>query len=434
MASSGHIDKIGFVGTFEVANYGDCLFPLVYMELLKEHGVEANFSFHSPRAGVSGLADYGPVQPLPARLKANAFDAQALILCGGETLGLGHSGGLYNFPANTLSAFARMWLAPVVAAAADELGFYVHCVGMPTSDLDARPAIARALAHANWVTVRDEVTADRLGGRFAVKVDPVFTVSSLAEKAEWDRRAQAVLPPGFVPGNYLCAHISSPYVAGRLAQWCDQTAQIARQRNLRVLLLPVCHFLDDHATLEIARDILISRGLSPESVQFPGDGHMHVLTTAALIGSSGGIVTSSLHAMVTAVSFGVPFACYPGAGKKNGKHAQTLRAVGLSDGIALRMDDIASAFDATWPLDRMASRQHAVAIAREHFAELVAALRSPAKASGPLPAELVEEIFAIDRRITRQPVTEAKRFTLRALQRWSFTRQLLQKRRRARLT
>lgn len=434
MPASRHIDKIGFVGTFEVANYGDCLFPLVYMALFREHGIQPAFSFHSPRSGVSGLADYGPVQALPARLKANAFDEDVLILCGGETLGLGHSGGLYNFPANTLSAFARMWLGPVAAAAAGELGFYVHCVGMPTGDLDARPAIAQALSHANWVTVRDEVTAARLEGRFAVKVDPVFAVSSLAAQDEWDRRAQAVLPAGFAPGNYLCAHISSPYVAGGLPQWCDQVARIARQRDLRVLLLPVCHFLDDHATLEIARDTLVSRGLSPDIVQFPGDGHKHVLTTAALIGSSGGIVTSSLHAMVTAVSFGVPFACFPGAGKKNGKHAQTLRAVGLSNGIALQMGEITAAFDATWPLDHEASRAHAVVIARAHFGELVDALGQPAKASGHLPAELIADIYAIDRGITRQPVTEAKRIALRTLQRWSVTRELLEKRRRARLS
>jgi hypothetical protein len=433
MPASRKIDRIGFVGTFEVANYGDCLFPLVYMHLLSENGIEAEFSFHSPRSGTSGLAQYGPILPLPAQIESDAFDARALILCGGETLGLGHSGGLYNFPANTLSAFARMWLVPLVAATNGELSFHVHCVGMPTGDLDARPAIARALAHADWVTVRDQVTAARLGDRFPVKVDPVYAVSSLADQADWTARAQSVLPVGFEAGNYMCAHISAPYLAGNLAQWCDQIAQIAQQRDLRVLLLPVCHFLDDRMTLQFVKDSLISRGLEPDRVQFPGEGHQDVLATAALIGSSSGVVTSSLHAMVTAVSFGIPFACFPGAGKKNGKHAQTLKAVNLFDGIALEIGAIASAFDATCQLDRVASREHAIAEAKQDFSEFAVALGNPVKAHGPLPADLIEEIIAIDRSITRQPILEAKRFALRTLERWSFSKQLLKKRRRARI-
>ena len=65
-------------------------------------------------------------------LFTDAFDEDALILIGGETVGVGHSAGTFNFPRTTLSAYLRLWMMPVLAQldpATRPRFFGAHCVG-----------------------------------------------------------------------------------------------------------------------------------------------------------------------------------------------------------------------------------------------------------------------------------------------------------------
>lgn len=407
--------RVGFVGTFEVANYGDCLFPVVYMELIRKRLPDEAFafSFYSPLAGTCPLADYGPVQRLPDRLDRLQFDSDQLILCGGETLSIGHSSGTYNFPASTLSAYARMWLGPVVAAARGDVDFFVHCVGMPTTDLETKTTIANLLGYANRVSIRDRVSAERLQSRFPVEVDPVFALSTCRPADWWETHAKRFLPQAFQPGRYLSVQISAPYVKGSLVPWCEQVALIAQEQDMPVLLLPICHFLGDGNTGETARDILVGLGVPPERIAFPATGSEDVLATAALLGCSGGLVTSSLHALVTAVSFGVPFAGYVGEGSANSKHRQTLLTAGVDFGIAPTMSAISDVFRAAKAQDLEGARNTAIKSALRDFDGLMEAMAAPSSSRSPIPDAAITEAMTLDLLPTRSFKFEVKRFILR---------------------
>lgn len=405
--------KIGFIGTFEVANYGDCLFPVVYMNFIAKRLPGCAFSFYSPRSGVCPLADYGPVQGLPDRLERLHFEADQLILCGGETLSLGHSAGTYNFPASTLSAYARMWLGPVIAASRGDLEFFVHCVGMPTKDLETKSTIARLLGYANRVSVRDQVSCDRLEGRYPVEVDPVFALSTCHEADWWQARARQFLPDTFQVGEYISAHLSATYLSESMRPWCEQVAKVAQDNDLPVLLLPICHFLHDRKTLETARAILIELGLPADRVQFPAPGHQEVTATAALLGGSAGVITSSLHAIVTAVSFGVPFAGFVGTGSATSKQRQTLLAAGVPFGISPTIAEIAATFQVSLAQDMESVRRNAIDGALRDFDALWNAMNAPSESRSLVPPSEIDEAITIDRLATKNVKRELKRTILR---------------------
>ncbi len=425
---------IGFVGTFDVANYGDCLFPIVYAQMIEDELGACDFSYYSPFAQAAPIHDYGPIKPLPDTLRSVAFQEDVLILCGGETLDLGHSSGTFNFPASKLSANARLWFAPTVAASRGEIVFYVHSVGMPPADAAPRPDIEKALLSATKVSVRDEVTARRLGNSFPVEVDPVFALSTMKSIEMWEEEARQWLPDHYSKASYLSAHISAPYLeTADLRAWCDQIAGISRQFDLPVMLVPVCHFMNDRMTLGAARDILISLGIDEQRVALAPEGSANVIATAALIGQSVGLVTSSLHASVTAASFGLPFASFTGRGKAVGKHRQTLLAAGIDYGIATSISDLSSTFVHASKEDTLAARDEAIARARRGFQPLLRALRNPTPRVMPMADETIAAVLVADREKTKDWRFEAKRLILRILGRSRLAGRLLAARRRNRI-
>lgn len=425
--------KIGLVGTFDVANYGDCLFPYVYMHLLRERMTGLEFSFYSPLAQSAGIMDYGPIRPLPAVLSDIQFTEDALILCGGETVWLGHSAGTFNFPASTLSAYARLWLAPTVAASRRGVDFYAHSVGMPYVQLEAPEQIGEALSCATAVSVRDTITTSRLGDRFPVEVDPVFALSTLKESSDWELEARQWLPPGYEVGRYLVAHISAPYLSKDLGQWCEQVASTMQQIDMPVLLLPICHFMEDRETLTIALELFIKQGVGEADVRVAPDASKDIIATAALLGMSGGVITSSLHACVTAVSFGVPFAGFVGAGKAEGKHRQTLLAAGVDFGMSMTIPQIHETFMESLAKDRSNRRKVAIAKALEAFDVLAKSLEKRRGSAGSLSDDTIKVLLHIDREPSRDLAVELKRSLLRWLRKSDLLGNVLNARQRARI-
>lgn len=425
--------KIGLVGTFDVANYGDCLFPYVYMRLLHDRVSDLEFSFYSPMAQSAGIMDYGPIKPLPVRLDNVDFSEDALILCGGETVWLGHSSGTFNFPASTLSAYARLWLAPTLAASLKMTDFYVHSVGMPNVHQHAPDQIGQALMCATAVSVRDAVTADRLGGRFPVEVDPVFALSTLKTLEQWEAEALKWLPDHYEPGRYLVAHISAPYLINDLEEWCRQVMQISNHMDMPLLLVPICHFMHDRSTLAAAREVLVKKGMNDNWVQLPPRESKDIMATAAILGMSAGIVTSSLHACVTAASFGRPFAGYVGKGKADGKHRQTLMAAGIEYGMAMTISEIPNAFTESIDQDRENNRETAIKAALQAFDNLAQSLERRQGPANSLSGDTIEKLLLVDRAPTKNWKAELKRMILRTVRKSDFFAKILNARLQARV-
>ena len=357
---------IGLVGTFDVDNYGDCLFPEVYAWQIARHLPGATFTLYSPFPKVARILSFDRVEALPARLDQARFAEDCLILIGGETVSVGHNNGSYILPLDTLGHYLRMWLAPTVAAANGGTRFIVHSAGLRQHSPDSSLVIGRVLEAASHVTMRDRVSVERLGGQFGIAVDPVFLLPEMLPAAEWTARALAHLPAGIAPGSYLAVQASHAYIGAELDDWCHQVARVLHRTGRCAVLVPVCHFMEDGRFLALARERLAI--LYPDLARIVhclAADRQNVKDTAALIARSAGYIGTSLHGAVTAAAFALPMAVYSGAGKEAGKHGQTMLAAGIDTGIFHAIPDLDACFARSQESPLKERAAHAQDLARQ---------------------------------------------------------------------
>lgn len=413
--------KIGLIGTFDVENFGDCMFPELYTSLLKERFDEVEIALYSPLARAAEILSFAQVQALPAHetlTSLAALDADALILIGGETIGHGHSPGTFNFPRATLSAYLRLWLAPILAARHPDLRptfFAAQSVGAKKMPVATNRAVAMAMDAADRVRFRDRFSAEwiRTGDvSFEVDIDPMFLIDQICSPDDWVMRAQAHLPQSVSPKGYLAAQVSLGYGSNDLKAWVEAVADIARTRGLPIVLVPICHFMQDERLLSRLEGMLQIAGVTTHLVR----GRLNVKDTAALIGMAAGYVGSSLHGAVTSVAFGRPLAVL--GHSTDGKHAGTLRAVGITDVVAIKSEDLSACFHASEAQDLAAARTTAQEVARNSINALMDAIADGVSETQPENLQEAATKLIISERTTR-PVFEAKRLVLRFIGRTS---------------
>ncbi|WP_312021787.1 polysaccharide pyruvyl transferase family protein [Yoonia sp.] len=367
--------KIGLIGTFDVENFGDCMFPELYQHLLSQKIPDAQFHLYSPTDNCALILSFDKVDTLPTHLdETQTFDEDALILIGGETIGMGHSAGTFNFPRQTLSAYMRLWVMPILSFLDTEARpkfFGAHCVGAIKMRSEVNEKVAQVLNGASHCAFRDEFSASWIRSGdigFSKKVDPMFLIDHLRSEDEWSQLTKKHLPDVYIKTGYLSVQMTMGYGGDDLDGWCDAVATISKTVGLPVALVPICHFLQDEAFLDIARVRLEQRGIECTLIR----GLINVKDTAALIGGSAGYIGSSLHGAVTAVAFAKPIAVL--GHSMDGKHEGCLKAVGISGAVTTTPEGLAKCFETTAASDLKVTRARAQDAARKSFDTLLLAL------------------------------------------------------------
>lgn len=409
--------KIGLVGTFDVENFGDCMFPELYATLLRSRFADAEIALYSPLPHAAEILSFDRVHALPdheRRASLATLDADTLILIGGETVGHGHSAGTFNFPRATLSAYLRLWLAPILAARHADLRpqfFAAHCVGARKMPAEINRAVAACMAAADRVRFRDTFSAEWIVDQdtsFGVDIDPMFLIDRVCTRDDWHARAAAHLPDGIAPEGYLAAQVSLGYGGNDLNAWVAAVQKIAAAQDLPVVLVPICHFMEDERLLAQLEAMLQARGVTAHLVR----GQLNVKDTAALVGMAAGYVGSSLHGAVTSVAFGRPMAVL--GHSPDGKHAGTLRAVGVTGVVATTSADLPGCFAHSTTLDQAADRSHAQALAQASIDGLMDAIAASASEAQTQGLEAAAATLITAER-SSPPVAEAKRLVLRTV-------------------
>ncbi|HVR89776.1 MAG TPA: polysaccharide pyruvyl transferase family protein [Novosphingobium sp.] len=289
--TSGRV--VGIVGTFDVENYGDLLFPLI---------AEAELTTRLPGVTLRAYAPTAPAQPWPfvvipaARLAHEASELCTMLIGGGQlvrfdptypvTLGEG------------VFAPDLYCLHPALAAEAASVPLVWNAIGAWAGSprCSSREAIfGRLIAGSAMVGVRDEPTRaifTRMASGTPIELvpDTAFGLSALwpragdsPEQLRW--RAEQGLDGGYVVVQ----------ADRRIARHLDILAELQRRLGSRMVVLPVCRCHGDRAEGFPALDCDTDRvggWPSPHRIR-------EIIAGADLV------VASSLHAAITAVSYGV---------------------------------------------------------------------------------------------------------------------------------
>lgn len=294
--------RVAIVGTFDVENYGDLLFPLVLQRRLRR--LVGEVVAVSPAGGPPVWGDCAETVPIA---ELDQLEIDAIVLGGGNLLHaspwnreLYEAGGLTG-----ALAYPRLWLGAAEAAAKRGIPFCWNAVGVPRPFADGTgKLVAWAAAICERVAVRDEASASYLAGAgiaegVHVVPDTGLDVASLWSAEEIDAAYAAIFAARgvAVPERTIAIHVNARYAPSvrKLAPLADSLCRRADARALLLALGPC------HGDGELARAVAAAMETEPVVVDRPAS----LREPAAAIARSHAYVGSSLHGMITACSFGV---------------------------------------------------------------------------------------------------------------------------------
>jgi O-antigen biosynthesis protein len=297
--------KVVQLGTFDVNNFGDLLFPLIARQHL---GDIPDFRLQavSPVGGNVDLEDCEPcigIHELAEDL--HGFDA---VLIGGGNIVHSSPTSLEEYRDGTrpMLAYADLWIGPTFLAP-DGVPILWNAPGVPGPFAkEDHDLIRQALSRANYLSVRDEFSREYLldvwpDAEIAVVPDSAWTVDRLWTRQELARSYAALFSrlQRAVPTRSVVFHVNRRYIGSskfRLAQELDTIARRLAAEPLLIAMGP-CH--GDHVlTREIAAQMTTKPALLDVS--------RSLREVAACIAHANVYVGSSMHGLITASAFGVP--------------------------------------------------------------------------------------------------------------------------------
>jgi lipopolysaccharide transport system ATP-binding protein len=279
--------QIGIVGTFDLDNYGDLLFPLIAKaELCRRLG---DVKLHRFSYGAKTWPyEVTSVSDLPAI----APSLDALLIGGGFLIRFDKEvAPNYAPPAPNIHHPTGYWLTPALVALQNDVPVIWNAPGTHLTDVPrwACPLLELALQHSAYISVRDEPSRDMLAEfvareRICVVPDTGFGVARLLGT---ERSAD-------LETLRHLAGITKPYVIIQAAESMRDVANVLRGLpDHQVLALPIGPVLREHSGM-----------FGSDFVQLPF--WPNPLLLAELIGESEGVVGHSYHLAITALVTGVP--------------------------------------------------------------------------------------------------------------------------------
>jgi polysaccharide pyruvyl transferase WcaK-like protein len=293
-------------GTFEVANFGDVLFPLILSRHLATALPDATITLAGPFGGSAPMGLDRPVRRVRRHDEHGFWDQAAtvdgFVLGGGDLLHASPGVVVANGRAERLDAWAFAGEAGLLA---EVRPFVWNALGVPF-DLpdDLRPLVRAACASVDLLTVRDEGSRQRLQDAgvdrpiqvapdTAVLIDQVFTAAERATALD-GLRAGGHLPPQGT--RFVAVHVSfaGPASLAELAGALEEARRAAPEVSFVLVGLGATH--GDAATLKRLAD-----QLPPPTWVIPDPTLVQV---TAVLDAAEAVVSSSFHAMLVASVLG----------------------------------------------------------------------------------------------------------------------------------
>ena len=291
---------VGMAGTFDIGNYGDLLFPLVAAAALKIRDRRIRVVPFSVNAKSQSSWPF-QVRSI-AEMISSLPSLSAVLIGGGQIVRFDKK---YPIPVpKNVDMPVAYWLLPALHAALAGKPVIWNAVGAWTGSPRAPSydeLLRQAFASSYFVGVRDVVSRDhlaKLAPDTAIEIlpDTAFSLSRLwpleEESAEFiDWRTSLGLA-----GNYVVVQANAG--VGHYRSTIESQAEVM---GCAVVILPVCWCHGDRAEDFPAlkgRAFLSREWLAPKLI-------------SEIIGRSEFVFASSLHACITALSYGVPGARAP---------------------------------------------------------------------------------------------------------------------------
>lgn len=292
--------RIAHFGTFDVANYGDLLFPRLLEWRLAD--IADEIVHISPVGGVPVYRDVAVSHSL-ADVQRDGTEFDAVVVGGGNIL---HDNGtnLATYRSVSQVAYPRLWLGATQLATRQRIPLVVNSPGVPRPPGKvASPLMRRFAARADYFSVRDTYSQELLRSTgvagttvvpdSALELRDMFTTNA-PTNLDLPKRLEETLD-----ARFAAVHINDRYKGGDLASLARYLDELSATLQAVIVLIAIgpCH--GDDAFAEKVAEQMQSNPIvygAPKAVEDVA----YVISRACVY------VGSSMHGFITAASFGVP--------------------------------------------------------------------------------------------------------------------------------
>ncbi|MDR6950844.1 polysaccharide pyruvyl transferase WcaK-like protein [Ancylobacter sp. 3268] len=296
---------VALCGTFDVANFGDLMFPIVAAARLEPFGWSVLPV--SPTNGATSFADALPTRSM-SELLCGECRPDAVMIGGGEIIHAWRGDFLREYQVGDLGelAYMSLWYGASLAASVADVPLAWNTPGVPAPFERPlrREALDPAVAAADYVSVRDATSRIFLGRAHAATVvpDTVAGIASVWPKPGLEPAFRALVQrEGIVADARLMAvHLRPERIEpGMIPELGARLSDFARAHGVTPALVAIGPSLNDG---EGARALAASLTVDHLVLDAP----QSLREVAALLAHAALYVGNSMHGYVTAAAYDVP--------------------------------------------------------------------------------------------------------------------------------
>ena len=291
------------VGSFDVENFGDLLFPVVFEFEIKKRLKLNNLYLFSPNGGT--MPFYNKRVHSTSNLDEFCFkhDIDGIIIGGGDTIRLDRK-VLKDYPESFRPSFS-MWQYPLLVADKHNLPAIFNCPGSPIDFGPYRSIVDETLKLSPYISVRDpnanKVLSSSNSPKVHTVIDSVNLIDEVYPKSSLANLFSKLKKTHKIEDKYIILQVNNIQADDNvfIKSLRSLVSTINREYDTQVIFSPIGYVHNDLNCLRkiykgtSSRNIIIEEKMNPE-------------TMLALFSYSSGFIGTSLHGLVTSNVYHVP--------------------------------------------------------------------------------------------------------------------------------
>lgn len=393
--------NIAFTGVFDIENYGDHLFPLVFSEMMKEKKVDCELFLFSPIGNVEqGYGQKRPIYPLHKMQELHdLYRFDAVIVGGGGILHYSSGKQMLNDELQTVVDYRvfETWVIPSMFAYKNKVKLIWNLPGgYQDFDFFYRPLTRLLCNNVDYLNTRD-LYSKKILTACGISEEKIYTCLDsgfLIRKLYTKECMKDIQKNIFTSEKYIVFHANVHLDKGELPGVVSNLYEL-KQKGYDIVLLPIAYTHNDQLILNKINEYSI--GQYGEAGRFIMLGNsLNMLDIMSVLACCKMYIGVSFHGAVTALSFSNIAIGYDYM--RNGKTKDLFETLNLSDYYITNADDMNQAIEYALKSDLDIRLDEKISDIDKHFDNICNVLHEPYKEknSEKFYIELSQTIFELN--------------------------------------
>lgn len=290
------------IGSFDVENFGDLLFPIVLEYELKKRINIDNIYLFSPNGGSMPFYKRHVYSISDLDLFCRTHKVDGIVLGGGDIIRLDQN-VTAAYQKKFFSSFS-MWQYPILIAQKYNIPIIFNCPGVPFNLEPYKHIISSTLETCPYISVRDKESRKNLHSnpsKIKIVIDSINLIDRIYPKKDLELIFKKIKKQNHIEDKFIILQINIAQIENNdfINELILLINTINNSFNIQVVLSPIGYVHSDHIALQqiytkiSQKNAIIKEKMSPKSM-------------LALFSHSSGFIGTSLHGLITSNIYHIP--------------------------------------------------------------------------------------------------------------------------------